>query len=301
MSAALAQTLGERGASLDSDDNQCDEDADKLSCGARWWNKLGFPRRFQNIVTETMCESTQSHTESLYVASGDNSRSSTDVLKLSERMEIHRRDCKAMRRSRSNLQRNPVDIGLNTIISIKRSPRNSTKTERKQFHDEHGIVQRQHAPLNPKNLDLLSSLADIKRNIFSNATDKKFNTEVSSNVDVLLNFTAFEDKGAAGKTGNTDISDARGTLPGVFAIPEILVDSKPVSTASDSFSLAAHSSTPFTWDMPELPVAKPGDVQTKSSWSQSLKGLTLNTCSSSSSSEGRPIVHARVSVANETN
>lgn len=298
MSAALAQTLGERGTGLDDDDQRA-ENVDEQSCGAGWWNKLGFPRRFQNIVTETMCESTHSHTESLYATPGDSrSRSSTDAMKLSERIEMLGRDREARRRSRSNLQRNPVDVGLNTIISIKRSPRNSTNAERKQFDDEHGIVQRQHARPDPKNRDL-PSLSGVKRNIIvSNATDKK---KISSSDDVSLNFAAFEDRGAGTESGKTDILDAGETLRGTIAIPEILVNSEPVSTVDGSLSLAAHSSASFSWQMPDLPVAKPAGVHTKSSWSLSLKGLTLETCSSSSGSDGRPIVHARVSVAKETN
>lgn len=302
MSAALAQTLGERGTGLDSDDDQCGENVDKQCCGAGWWSKLGFPRRFQSIVTETMCESTHSHAESLYATPGDSrSRSSADVLKLSERIEMLGRDREARRRSRSNLQRNPVDVGLNTIISIKRSPRNSTNTERKQFDDEHGIVRRQYARLDLKNRDL-SSLSGVKRNIIvSDATDKKFGAKISSSDDVSQNFAAFEDGGGTTENGKMDSSDAGETLRGTIAIPEILVNSEPVPAVDGNSYLAAHSFTSFSWQMPDLPVAKPADVHTNSSWSLSLKGLTLETCSSSSGSEGRPIVHARVSVAKETN
>lgn len=301
MSAALAHTLGERGTSLEDDSSN--EDTTKQSSGSSWWSKFGFQKRFQSIVTETMCESTRSQTESLYSKSGDSAtESSGDGLKLSERIEKLGLDRMSPKRSRSNVKRDPVDVGLNTIISIKRSPRNSVsaanKSNAKQLDLEQGVVSRQYSSLNLKGRGQMSLLGVIGRNfVDASASDEKVKPEnFSKTGDILLACATFQGKDAT-ENEKTDIASNVGeSVSSAIAIPKILVISESASAANVDFSLPTDFSMSFSL---QLPTARPMSVSSNSSWSSSLRGITVDTCSSSSSLQNGPIVHARVSFANQ--
>lgn len=296
MSASLAHTLGERGISLES----CPEEEEVVESGSgslpTWWSRLGFPRRFQSIVTETLCESTRSQTESLYTMSCGESAAEIplDGLGLAEKIQKLGLNAQSSYPRRS-VSRNPVDVGLNTIIKIKRSPRNyAASLGNKRDKDRGGVMLRRVPSLD------FSSSPNVKGGVIRPVTDDEGQTQSMKSQD----FTGVVDKiesvpssancgssvdsvsGAAATDGvaTVELDTLNGTT-----IPAILVNSQPFELPS---SFAPHLSG--------LPIARPMSLKLVPTWSQSTKPLSAATCSSSSSSlSGGPIVHSRVSILSD--
>lgn len=315
MSASLAHTLGERGISLEV----CPEEETLESnsgSSSSWWSKLGFPRRFQSIVTETMCESTRSQTESLYTTSCKSAAEiPMDGLGLAEKIQKLGLDCTTADAQssypRRNVTRNPVDVGLNTIIKIKRSPRNyaaSLGNKRDKRQDRGGVMLRRMPSVD---FNSSSNITGVAGGVVHSVTDTT-NEESQSQSVKSLDFTGVVNKIESGPSSSScgsslaSESDAVTVVVSTLevqpcngvSIPTILVNSQPVAAAS-----ALPSS--FIPQLPGFPIARPMSLKLVPTWSQSSKPMTAATCSSSSSLSGGPIVHSRVSIlsdgANVTN
>lgn len=213
---------------------------------------------------------------------------------------------------RRNVTRNPVDVGLNTIIKIKRSPRNyaaSLGNKRDKRQDRGGVMLRRMPSVDFNNSANITSIIEgVVHSVTATTNEESQSQSVKS-----LDFTGVVDKIESGPNSSScesslaSESDAVAVVVSTLevqacngmSIPTILVNSQPVAAAS-----ALPSS--FIPQLPGFPIARPMSLKLVPTWSQSSsKPLTAATCSSSSSLSGGPIVHSRVSIlsdgANVTN
>lgn len=218
-SAALARVLQERNAGVDG--TVGGENVRDKERGSDRQSGPGLPNRFQSIAAVTVSESLRSSAESFCATPSGRDRMT--------------------HRSRCSVTRNPVDIGLNSIISIKRSRSLSTssgKSVRKQRYDDYRIMQRRYSPPNANYRELLSLLEDIRKNFLS---EKKRRSAEKFGDDVAMHCA--ED--ASGNDGTDVVSDVTEGVYCRVTVPRILISSEPASPTSSDFSLSADSPPSF--------------------------------------------------------
>lgn len=159
-----------------------------------------------------------------------------DELKLFKHIHALRRG-HLTHRSRCKVTRNPVDVGLNSIISIKRSrslSANSSKSDRKQPHD-YGIMQRRYSPPNTNYRDMLTLLEDIRKNL---VLEKKRSSAEMFEDDILMHCNVFNGDDASRNDRTDIVSDVKEGVSCSVTVPQIMINSEPAlptSNGSPSF------------------------------------------------------------------
>lgn len=227
-----------------------------------------------------------------------------DGLRLAEKIQELGLKCTTDGQSsypRRSVTRNPVDVGLNTIIKIKRSPRNyAASLGSKADKDRGGVMLRRLPSVDFNSGPNVTVVMGGAIRPVTAATDEESQTRSVKSLD----FTGIVDKIESGPSGMSCGSSVDSELDAVVvsalelqtndgvSIPTILVNSQPVASASE-LPLS------FIPQLPGFPIARPMSLKLVPTWSQSSKPLTAATCSSSSSLSGGPIVHSRVSILSD--